>query len=68
MVSSKNYLVETKDDGMKHHGMKNDGMKHFDMKKIYGIEHYGRKGYANDYQVWGGRAWCELATIGIMTK
>ena len=54
MVSSKNYLVETKDDGMKHHAMKNDGMKHFDMKKIYGIEHYGRKGYANDYQVWGG--------------
>ena len=39
MVSSRHYIVETKDDGMKHYGMKNDGM-----------EHYGKK--ARDYQVW----------------
>ena len=39
MVSSKHYLVETKDDGMKHHGMKNDGME------LYGMK-------ATDYQMW----------------
>ena len=40
MVSSKHYLLETKDDGMKHHGMKkNDGMEPNGMK-------------ATDYQMW----------------
>ena len=39
MVSSKQYIVETKDDGMKHSGMKNDGMEPNGMK-------------ATDYQAW----------------
>ena len=40
MVSSKHYLLETKDDGMKLHGMKkNDGMEPNGMK-------------ATDYQMW----------------
>ena len=49
MVSSRHYIVETKDDGMKHHGMKNDGMKHYGMKND-GMEHYGMK--ATDYSIW----------------
>ena len=40
MVSSKHYLLETKDDRMEHHGMKkNDGMEPNGMK-------------ATDYQMW----------------